>query len=184
MPPNSKLSPPTESVETVKFTDLQTIATRVTDLYHARGYYLAQAVLPVQEVVDGVVEISIAEGLLGRVTVEVDPQAPISEERVRAMLGDLRSGEPLHREKYERAMLLLSDLPGLRVQSAIKEGVSSGTTDLVVQVAGRGSSHGERRTRQLRNHGGRPRTARRYGALGQPIEARRQLRCACAGFVR
>src|SRR3546814_9553532 len=39
----------------VAFDDLQQIAQRVTDLYLRRGYYLAQAVLPVQEVVDGVV---------------------------------------------------------------------------------------------------------------------------------
>lgn len=119
----------------VGFEDLREIARRATALYHARGYYLAQAILPEQEVIDGVVEISVVEGLLGRVSIEVDPLAPISEERVRAMLSDLQPGEPLHREKYERAMLLLSDLPGLRVQSAIEEGASAGSTDLVVQVA-------------------------------------------------
>src|SRR5690606_10503088 len=48
----------------VAFDDLQQIAQRVTDLYLRRGYYLAQAVLPVQEVVDGVVEISVVEGRL------------------------------------------------------------------------------------------------------------------------
>src|SRR3546814_3847794 len=32
-------------------------------------------------------------------------------------------------------MLLLSDLPGLRVQSAIEPGLEPGTTDLTVQVA-------------------------------------------------
>src|SRR3546814_1066741 len=108
---------------------------RVTDLYLRRGYYLAQAVLPVQEVVDGVVEISVVEGRLGQVTVQVDPKAPIDEARVRAMLAPLQPGQPLHRERYERAMLLLSDLPGLRVQSAIEPGLEPGTTDLTVQIA-------------------------------------------------
>src|SRR3546814_5396944 len=70
----------------VAFDDLQQIAQRVTDLYLRRGYYLAQAVLPVQEVVDGVVEISVVEGRLGQVTVQVDPKAPIDEARVRATL--------------------------------------------------------------------------------------------------
>src|SRR3546814_6971666 len=32
-------------------------------------------------------------------------------------------------------MLLLSDLPGLRVQSAIEPGLEPGTTDLTVQIA-------------------------------------------------
>src|SRR3546814_5579336 len=86
----------------VAFDDLQQIAQRVTDLYLRRGYYLAQAVLPVQEVVDGVVEISVVEGRLGQVTVQVDPKAPIDEARVRAMLAPLQPGQPLHRERYER----------------------------------------------------------------------------------
>lgn len=119
----------------VTLADLQQIAQRVTDLYLRRGYYLAQAVLPVQEVVDGVVEISVVEGLLGQVTVLVDPKAPIDEARVRAMLAPLQPGQPLHRARYERAMLLLSDLPGVRVQSAIEPGLKPGTTDLTVQVA-------------------------------------------------
>src|SRR3546814_1486717 len=51
------------------------------------------------------------------------------------MLAPLQPGQPLHRERYERAMLLLSDLPGLRVQSAIEPGLEPGTTDLTVQVA-------------------------------------------------
>lgn len=120
--------------QAVAFNDLQTIAQRVTALYHARGYYLAQAVLPVQEVIDGVVEISVVEGVLGRVTVEVDPKAPVSEAQVRAMLVPLQPGQPLHRERYERAMLLLSDLPGIRAQSTIAPGTVPGSTDLSVRV--------------------------------------------------
>src|SRR3546814_11444720 len=65
----------------VAFDDLQQIAQRVTDLYLRRGYYLAQAVLPVQEVVDGVVEISVVEGRLGQVPVQVEPKAPIDKAR-------------------------------------------------------------------------------------------------------
>src|SRR3546814_12269126 len=95
----------------VAFDDLQQIAQCVTDLYLRRGYYLAQAVLPVQEVVDGVVEISVVEGRLGQVTVQVDPKAPIDEARVRAMLAPLPPGPPLHRARYERELLALPRLP-------------------------------------------------------------------------
>src|SRR3546814_18964400 len=65
---------------------------------------------------------------------QVDPKAPIDEARVRAMLAPLQPGQPLHRERSERAMLLLSDLPGLRVQSAIEPGLAPGTPDLTVQI--------------------------------------------------
>lgn len=119
----------------VSFGELRAIAERITQRYHDHGYLLAQAVLPVQEVQDGVVEISIVEGRLGRVLLEVDPSAPISEARVRRILHALQQGEPLNGPDYERAMLLLSDLPGLRVQSTLEAGIAAGTSDLTVQVA-------------------------------------------------
>lgn len=119
----------------VSFGELRAIADRVTARYHDHGYLLAQAVLPVQEVVDGVVEISVVEGRIGRVLLEVDPSAPISEARVRRILHALQEGQPLNGPDYERAMLLLADLPGLRVQSTLEAGVAAGTSDLTVQVA-------------------------------------------------
>src|SRR3546814_16838305 len=97
------------------------------DLYLRRGYYLAQAVLPVQEVVDGVVEISAVEGRLGQVTVQVDPKAPIDEARVLALLAPLPPRQPLHRARDERAMLRSSDQPGRRAPPARDPGWDPGT---------------------------------------------------------
>lgn len=118
----------------VTLSDLEQLAGAITQLYRDRGYFLAQAVVPVQTVRDGVVEISIIEGRLGRVLVNVAPDAPISEERVRAFLAKLTQGSAVDSPSYERAMLLLSDQPGIRVTSALQEGAQPGTTDLTVDV--------------------------------------------------
>ncbi len=118
----------------VNLADLEKLAQEITQLYRDRGYFLAQAVVPVQTVRDGVVEISIIEGRLGRVLVNVAPDAPISEERVRAFLARLQQGSAVDSPNYERAMLLLSDQPGIRVTSALQEGAQAGTTDLTVDV--------------------------------------------------
>lgn len=118
----------------VTLADLEDIAARVTALYRGRGYFLAQAVVPVQEVQGGRVSISVVEGTLGKVDIAVDQDAPVSAERVRRTLAPLQQGEALNGRRYERAMLLLSDLPGIRPQSAIETG-AAGSTDLRVQVA-------------------------------------------------
>lgn len=115
--------------------DLDAIAQQITKLYRERGYIFATAVVPVQEVNKGIVEISVVEGRLGRVTLEIDPAAPVSEERVRAMLAPLQKGQPLNGRVYERSMLLLSDLPGIKAQSSLASGVEAGTTDLTVKIA-------------------------------------------------
>jgi hemolysin activation/secretion protein len=114
--------------------DLDAIAQQVTALYRGAGYVFATAVVPVQEVKNGVVEISVIEGRLGQMKVEIDPAAPVSEERVRAMLAPLQQGQPLSGKVYERTMLLLSDLPGIKAQSALSSGAEAGTTDLTVKI--------------------------------------------------
>ncbi|PLC05595.1 ShlB/FhaC/HecB family hemolysin secretion/activation protein [Variovorax sp. RO1] len=114
--------------------DLEGLAQAITTRYKERGYFLAQAVVPVQTVRDGVVEISIIEGRLGKVEVLVAPEAPISEARVRGFLAALQPGEAVNAPAYERAMLLLSDQPGLKVSSSLQEGAQAGTTDLSVEV--------------------------------------------------
>ncbi|NZA28588.1 ShlB/FhaC/HecB family hemolysin secretion/activation protein [Luteimonas sp. SJ-92] len=119
----------------VTLTDLEEIARRVTGLYRERGYFLAQAVVPVQEVQAGRVSISVVEGVLGSVDVQVAEDAPISAERVHRTLAPLQPGQALSGPRYERVMLLLSDLPGIRPQSAIQAGAAGGSTDLTVRVA-------------------------------------------------
>ena len=119
----------------VGLTQLDQLAQQVTNLYHSEGYFLAQAIVPAQKVSGGVVEITVLEGRLGKVLLHVDPAAPLSEAWVRKYLAPLEPGQPLRADSYERAMLLLSDQPGVKVQSGLQEGVEPGTTDLVVEVA-------------------------------------------------
>ena len=118
----------------VTLSDLEALAQSISEKYREHGYFLAEAVIPVQTVNGGVVEISVIEGLLGKINVEVAPDAPISESVVRAFLSSLKTGRALNGPQYERAMLLLSDLPGVLVSSRLEEGVQTGTTDLTVEV--------------------------------------------------
>ncbi|MCL2160479.1 MAG: ShlB/FhaC/HecB family hemolysin secretion/activation protein [Betaproteobacteria bacterium] len=118
----------------VTLSDLEALAQSIGEKYREHGYFLAEAIIPVQTVVDGVVEISVIEGRLGRINVNVTPDAPISEAVVRAFLAPLKNGHALNGPLYERVILLLSDLPGVIVSSRLEEGVQTGTTDLTVEV--------------------------------------------------
>ena len=119
----------------VTLTDLEQLAAQVTQEYRSRGYFLAQALVPRQHIEDGQAEISVLEGRLGKVQVRVAADAPITEERVRAVLAHLPVGVALKGPLYERTLLLLSDLPGLKVQAGLEQGAETGTTDLVVEVS-------------------------------------------------
>ena len=122
---------------TVTFAGLEQLAARVAQVYQRNGFSMVQAFVPVQEVVDGRVKITISEGVLGNVSIDVADGAPVQQDRVARTLAILTPGKPLNGRQYERAMLLLSDLPGIKPQSAISSGAASGTTDLMVQVGER-----------------------------------------------
>ena len=119
----------------VTLADLEKLAELVTLEYRARGFFLAQAIVPQQRIEDGQAEISVLEGRLGKVQLKVAADAPTSEARVRAILAHLTPGAALQSVSYERTMLLLSDLPGLKVQAGLEQGAETGTTDLVVEVS-------------------------------------------------
>lgn len=121
----------------VTFADLEQLAARAAQVYQRHGFSLVQVFVPVQDVVDGRVKITVSEGVLGNISIDVAEGAPVQQDRVAKTLAVLEPGKPLNGRQYERAMLLLSDLPGIKPQSAISAGAASGTTDLTVQVGAR-----------------------------------------------
>jgi len=118
----------------VGFADLEAIAATITRVYRDRGYVLAQVVIPPQDVGAGNVELSVLEGRVGRVNLNLAAGTPIRESLVRERLAAIPVGAPLQQHDLERTMLLLSDLPGIVVSSAIEAGSEPGTVDLSINV--------------------------------------------------
>jgi hemolysin activation/secretion protein len=114
--------------------ELRALADRVTRHYRSRGYLLARAYVPAQEIVDGQVQLAVLEGRLGEV--RIDDAAGLRGAAL-APLRRLRSGEAARSDQLERSLLLLSDLPGLEVKSTLRPGATPGASDLLVEV-GRG----------------------------------------------
>lgn len=118
----------------VSLEDLNAMAGRITQAYRTRGYLLAQAVIPPQDVTSGDVTFTVLEGKIGHVFLDVAAGTPVRESIIRARLAAIKPGQPLQQRELERTMLLLSDLPGIRVSSSIEAGTEPGTTDLRVTV--------------------------------------------------
>nr|WP_284502790.1 MULTISPECIES: ShlB/FhaC/HecB family hemolysin secretion/activation protein [unclassified Caballeronia] len=118
----------------VSINDLNAMSTKVAQAYRERGYPLAQVVIPPQDVTNGDVTFTVLEGKIGRVRLTMAPGAPVKESMVRARLAAIEPGKPLRQNELERTMLLLSDLPGIRVSSALETGSAPGTVDLNVTV--------------------------------------------------
>jgi len=135
---------------------LQEVADAITRYYRSHGLILAQAYVPVQTVEEGVVTLSVLEGRLGRVQVEGNEY--YDEALLKKPFEEL-VGRPVTKEGIERALLLLSDYPGLSQFGVLQPGIEVGTADILLKV------QEEKRydvTLRVDNHGQRTTGSRRY----------------------
>ncbi|MDB5992087.1 MAG: Polypeptide-transport-associated domain protein ShlB-type [Herbaspirillum sp.] len=121
--------------------DLRAMAAKIADYYHTNGYFVAQAYLPAQDIKNGVVAIAVIEGQYGQI--KLRNETTISDAQLNNRLGGLNSGDPVVSAPLESRLLLLSDLPGVKVKSTLTPGASPGASDLLVDVTPGPSVSGE-----------------------------------------
>jgi hemolysin activation/secretion protein len=117
---------------TLSLSDLRRMAVLITDFYNARGYVVAQAYLPAQEIKAGAVTIAVIEGRYG--AVKLRNQSRLRSGVARGVLNGLNSGDLVAAAPLERRLLLLSDIPGVEVKSTLSPGAEVGTSDLTVDL--------------------------------------------------
>lgn len=102
-----------------------------------KGYFLADAWLPEQEVTDGVIEIAISIGQIDRIhPYRLVPLGQdglrIRAERLEAMLPP--AGTAVQQDELERTMLLIGDMPGMKARARLEPGSEPGFTTVNVEV--------------------------------------------------
>jgi hemolysin activation/secretion protein len=119
--------------------EIKAIAVRITDFYRSQGYFLATALVPRQEVLDGVVEIVIYEG-------ELDPDQPIIIQDSQVSGHVLRlhkdsveayfegNDAVINQQELERDILNLQDNPGIQASANIAPGNKEGTSRVLLNV--------------------------------------------------
>ncbi|MGU1384067.1 ShlB/FhaC/HecB family hemolysin secretion/activation protein [Pseudomonas aeruginosa] len=107
-------------------------AARIGDFYREKGYVLARAFLPAQEIQDGTVRIEVLEGRYGRI--ELHNTSRTLDRVLLRPLSALERDTAVQGSELERALLLLSDIPGLQAKGTLLPGQAQGTTDLRVEA--------------------------------------------------
>lgn len=115
--------------------ELRTAAARITAYYRDRGYLLARAYLPPQELRNGQLTIAVLEGRVEKVA--LDNRSAVDSSRLQALLAArLPAGQPINGQAANRALLLLQQTPGIgAVQGSLQPGSAVGSTDVTVAVA-------------------------------------------------
>jgi hemolysin activation/secretion protein len=109
---------------------LRAVAARITDYYAARGYILARAYLPPQDVREGVIEIAILEGNIG--DIEVIGNERYESDVILRALTRVRDGKVVEESRLETAINDLNEYPGLNVRASLKPGTERGNTDILM----------------------------------------------------
>ena len=114
----------------LNFGDLMQVVERIETRYKREGYFLAQGSLPPQKIRNGVIEITINEGLLGELRLEGESR--IAPEVVYGYLDHLSKGKPLTLPTLERQILLVNELSGSQATLDLQAGENNGTSDVVL----------------------------------------------------
>ena len=113
--------------------ELRKVADSITNEYRARGYNLARAIVPEQDLSGGVVEIRVLEARIGKITVEGNKyySTPFIEGAFAGIMGY----KAVKQSTIEETLLRLRDqYPDLKVTAALKAGDDPGTTDIVISA--------------------------------------------------
>lgn len=113
---------------------LRAAARRITRHYREKGFAVARAFLPAQDVTDGRVTITVVEGRISNH--RITNTSRLSDDRVNAFVAGVKDGDVVRGADIDRGLLLLQDTPGVGSSRAtLQPGASPGTSELLVDVA-------------------------------------------------
>lgn len=156
----------------LSFAQLQALAQRVSAALQARGYLLARAYLPRQDLSGGELDIAILVGRLqsspGRVQVLSNDQA--LRTRMTAVADAALPEGPVRNDQLERALLLINDVPGVSARATLEKGDEPGTSRLLIGADSKPDLAGGVAVDNFNNrYTGQWRTSA-WGTLNRPFE--------------
>ena len=110
---------------------IETVADRITQFYRERGFILAKAYIPRQEVRDGIVTLTLLLGSLGEVEVIGNE---LYDSKYLASSFDSMLTMPVTSTAVEENLYLLNDYPGVLTTGFFQPGAQVGDTKLTLDV--------------------------------------------------
>ena len=112
--------------------DMNAVADAVTTAYQERGYILAEAKVPEQEIEDGILKIAISEGDVGEI--KVTGQKYYNERVIRRnFLEQLKHGV-IQEELLEKGFILSKEVPSTETRIILEKGEKEGSANLVLKT--------------------------------------------------
>jgi hemolysin activation/secretion protein len=119
---------------TLTFDDLQNVIADIQEYYSSKNR-IGKALLPEQEIKDGIVSIKIVEGVLGDVVVEQKSQKPrMAAETVKKYFKGEKDSVYIDTKDLQRKIFILNDLAGVNATGTYEQGKKEGESNFKVTV--------------------------------------------------
>ncbi len=105
---------------------------QVTMVYQEKGFILARAYLPEQEIAAGVLKIAVAEGRLGKV--KVQGKTSYHDRVIKRYFGSQEKLGVIKESALEKGLVLSNEIPKIKTDIVLKEGEKPGEVDMAVNV--------------------------------------------------
>jgi hemolysin activation/secretion protein len=113
--------------------ELERVAELVTAEFKDRGYSLARAYIPAQDIKDGIVEIVVVEGKVGEIIVKGNQN--YSTDFIKRGFTPVVEQSVIKHSSLEKSLLLLNEYPDLKLKATLEARKEPGTTDIVASSA-------------------------------------------------
>ncbi len=110
---------------------IETVADRITKFYRERGFILAKAYIPKQEVRDGIVTLTLLLGILGEVSVSGNE---LYDSKYLSSVFDNMMTKPVTSSVTEENLYLINDFPGMTATGFFQPGSQVGDTKININV--------------------------------------------------
>jgi hemolysin activation/secretion protein len=157
---------------------IESVANTITRFYRERGFVLAKAYIPKQQVRDGIVNLTLLLGMLGEVNIQGNEM--YDAEDMQAVFKDML-GNPVTSAAVEENLFLINNFPGIAVEGYFEPGYQVGDTHLNINVKS------ERRYNanvRVDNHGSKESGLYRFYADAQVNNALGMADMLHASFLR
>lgn len=117
----------------LSFKQMQEIANLITEAYKTKGYFVAHAYIPMQNLQkqNGVLKITVIEGEYGKFILE--NRSDVQDSILQGHLESIKKSKTISQKSLERGLLLINDTPGVKiVQTQIKPGDEVGSSDFII----------------------------------------------------
>ncbi len=121
----------------LSYGELQAQADKVSAYLRQKGWFLAHAYLPKQDVTAGTIEIIVTQGKCdGAISIKADETVRINQCILRCIgKNATHLNQPINKRDLERAVLLMNDLPGITARSFVAPGSQAGSSSVQITVS-------------------------------------------------